>query len=137
MRHWQSQARPSGFSLIEVIASLFLVGTLLVAILTAQRQSVRQMIMAGHRLEAVAALDQLLTGRDDPNAQTEEELPDNKLAGDNPFYWRASQRADSASETLGAVVLRIEVYDPQYREGETLAAVEMLAAGTSISGEFP
>lgn len=140
MRHWHSSTPRRGFSLIEVIASLFLVGTLFVAILAAQRRSVHQVLFAETRLEAIAALDELLAGRADPSTPADQELSnqkmaDQKLAGYNPFFWRTSQRSDPASESLGAVVLRIEVYCPNYEDGKTLAAVEMLAAGSSTVGE--
>ncbi|MCA9232787.1 MAG: type II secretion system protein [Planctomycetales bacterium] len=122
-----------GFSLIEVVASLFLVGTLLVAILTAQRQHVRQLLQADRRLEAIAALDQLLLERTDPGTPTDNERPDDKLPGENPFYWRSQQRTEPATTAIGAAILRIEVFDPDYLHGKTLAAVELLVASSGAA----
>jgi len=121
-----------GFTLIEVVASLLLVGTLLVAVLMAHRRSAHQTRLAQHRLVAIAALDELLSLRVNPSSDStgEEQLPAGKIAGPNPYQWRSTVRYDSDVESLGAIILRIEVFDPNYEQGETLAAVELLAPGT-------
>ncbi len=121
----------SGFTLIEVVASLLLVGTLLVAVLMAHRRSAHQTRTAGQRLAAIAALDDLLTLRANPKEDTtgEEQLPTGKIPGPNPFQWRTEERQDSAAELLGAVIFRMEVFDPNYEHGVTLASVELLVPG--------
>ncbi len=121
----------SGFTLIEVVASLLLVGTLLVAVLMAHRRSAHQTRTAEQRLAAIAALDDLLMLRANPSqdAAGEEQLPAGKIPGSNPFQWRTAERHDSAAELLGAVILRMEVFDPNYEQGVTLASVELLVPG--------
>ncbi len=131
MRCKSSPLSSNGFTLIEVVASLLLVGTLLVAVLMAHRRSAHQTRLAGQRLSAIAALDQLLTLRANPNGNTtgEEQLPTGKIPGPNPYQWRTIERYDSAAELLGALILRVEVFDPNFEQGVTLAAVEFLAPG--------
>lgn len=116
------------FSLVEVVASVFLVGTLLVAVLVAHRRASEQTRLAHRRLAAVAALDQLLIAREQPDAD-ELQLARGKAPGNNPFSWRSTLRDEPAVADWGAAVLRIELYDPEFEEGQTLAAVELLAPG--------
>lgn len=116
------------FSLVEVTASVFLVGTLLVAVLVAHRRAITQTRLAQRRLDAVETLDRLLIARQGPDAE-EYQMARGKAPGEGPFYWRSSMRDEPALADLGAGVLRIELYDPAFKEGETLASVELLAPG--------
>lgn len=134
MQPWKSPRSQNGFSLIEVIASLMLVGTLLVAVLTAHRRNLQQTIRAEKRLAAVTALDALMTERMSPSSEKNDDLPEYQIAGYPDFLWRSHDRYDAAAESLGAVVLRIEVYDPNYKEGQSLAWVELLTSGTRGAG---
>lgn len=115
----------TGFSLIEVIASLMLVGTLLVAMLKAHRDSSRQLQLAQRRLGAVELLDQLLVAPD----QFVLQQSTGKVPGENQLYWRTTTRVDRQSDFIGAMIVRVELFDPEYRDAETLASVEMLAPG--------
>jgi len=117
--------------LVEVVASVFLVGTLLVAVLVAHRRAITQTRLAQRRLDAVETLDQLLIARQGPDAE-EYQLARGKAPGENPFHWRSMLRDESSLVELGASVLRIELYDPAFKEGETLAAVELLAPGGNL-----
>lgn len=119
------------FSLVEVVASVFLVGTLLVAVLVAHRRAITQTRLAQRRLDAVETLDQLLTARQGPDAE-DYQLARGKAPGENPFHWRSTMRDEPSLADLGAGVLRIELYDPAFKEGETLASVELLAPGGSL-----
>jgi hypothetical protein len=116
------------FSLVEVVASVFLVGTLLVAVLVAHRRAITQTRLAQRRLDAVETLDQLLIARQGPDAE-DYQLARGKAPGQNPFLWRSTMRDEPSLVELGAGVLRIELYDPAFKEGETLASVELLAPG--------
>ena len=53
--------RRRGFTLIEVVAAIALLGTLLVTVMTARQQFVRQSVDAQRKAEAIAAADALLT----------------------------------------------------------------------------
>lgn len=130
MPRWKLSPRTNGFSLIEVVASLMLVGTLLVTVLTAHRQNARQTRTAQQRLAAINVLDELLS---DPEMLAQME-PDGKVPGEHPFYWRTSVRADAAANQLGAMIWRVEVFDPGYEEGQSLAYVEMLTEGSGTLG---
>lgn len=129
MPHWKRPLPRDGFSLIEVVASLLLVGTLLVTVLTAHRQNARQTRTAQQRLAAIEVLDRLLA---DPSGTALIE-PNGKILGENPFYWRTSVRRDTAADVLGAMIVRVEVFDPDYEEGESLAFVEMLSGGAAVN----
>ena len=113
------------FSLIEVVASICLLGTLLVTVLVAYRNCSQQVRTAQKRLAALEALDQLLVEYSQPNSELLLES-EAKLPGDNPFYWSVSQVDDVNARLLGAGVLRIELFDPEFLDGETLATVEIL-----------
>ena len=130
MRHsncWRRRA----FSLVEVVASVMLVGTLLVAVLVAHRRAITQTRLAQRRLDAVEVLEALLIARQGPEAE-EYQLARGKAPGSNPFLWRSMLRDEAALIELGASVLRIELYDPAFKEGETLASVELLAPGGEL-----
>lgn len=126
-----SYLRRPAFSLVEVVASVFLVGTLMVATLVSYRRAATQTRLAQHRLSAVEALEELLVAREGNHAD-EFQLARGKAPGSNPYHWRSSLREETSLAQLGASVLRIELYDPDFKEGETLAAVELLAPGGDL-----
>jgi len=127
-----SCSRREAFSLVEVIASIFLVGTLMVAVLVAHRRAAGQTRLAQRRLAAIEVLDALLAARQQPGTE-ELQLARGKAPGANPYLWRSSLRDDAALAPLGAGVLRIELYDPAFKGGETVAAVELLAPGGDMN----
>jgi type II secretory pathway pseudopilin PulG len=130
MRHsncWRRRA----FSLVEVTASVMLVGTLLVAVLVAHRRAITQTRLAQRRLDAVEVLEELLIARQGPDAE-DYQLARGKAPGSNPLHWRSTLREEASLVDLGASVLRIELYDPGFKEGETLASVELLAPGGEL-----
>ena len=130
MRH-SNFSRRRAFSLVEVVASVMLVGTLLVAVLVAHRRAITQTRLAQRRLDAVEVLDQLLIARQGPDAE-DYQLARGKAPGPNPFLWRSMLRDEASLVELSASVLRIELYDPAFKEGETLASVELLAPGGEL-----
>ena len=132
MPRWKQSLQRDGFSLIEVVASLMLVGTLLVTVLTAHRQNARQTRTAQQRLAAIEVLERLLA---DP-AGTALIEPNGKTSGKNPYSWRTTVSRGAAAEVLGALIVRVEVFDPNYEQGQTLAYVEMLSGGAGSSGEI-
>jgi type II secretory pathway pseudopilin PulG len=125
MLHLNSSRRRA-FSLVEVVASVLLVGTLLVAVLVAHRRAATQVRSAQRRLDAVTVLDSLLEARRKPDAG-DLQLARGKAPGSNAFHWRSTLRHEIALETLGAAIVRIELYDPEFDDGRTLASVEILA----------
>jgi len=137
---WNLKKPQHAFSLIEVIASVFLVGTLLVAVMTAHRRSAKQLQAAQHHLRAIGVLDELLTQRkEDVDGQLK--LPSGKVPGKNAYYWRTYYRTtnlqpDPSQIYLPATVVRIELYDPTYRDGKTQAYVELLESATELSASL-
>ena len=123
------QSLNRGFSLIEVVASVMLVGTLLVAMLKAHRDSARQLVTANRRQAAIEQLDELLSTPDQFVLQE----PTGKVPGDNRLHWRTTPRADAQAKAVGGMIVRVEIFEPDFRAGETLAWVELLAPG---SGAF-
>ncbi|MCA9234856.1 MAG: hypothetical protein KDA44_05270 [Planctomycetales bacterium] len=117
--------RRTGFSLVEVVASVLLVGTLLTAVLTAHRRAAGQYRTAERRLQAITALDGLLEARAS-GVNGELSLARGKVPGDPRLQWRSTLRDEPGLTPWGAAVLRIEVFDPALRGGETLAFVELI-----------
>src|SRR4051812_22873145 len=106
--------RPPGalpaMTLVEVVAALAMLGTLLVAVLLARAAYVRQAAAADRRLQAIAAADALLAAwHRDPAS-----LPrggSGVVAGDGQFSWRTRAVANPDAAALGAETLRLEVLD--------------------------
>jgi hypothetical protein len=112
-------------TLVEVVAALAMLGTLLVAVLLARAGYVRQAAAADRRLQAVAAADALLAAwHRDPAS-----LPrsgSGMVAGDGQFSWRTRAVANPDAAALGADTLRLEVLDDR-AAGAVLVGVEFVA----------
>lgn len=120
-----SSTRRAAFSLVEVVASVLLVGTLLTAVLTAHRRAAGQYREAERRLEAIGALEGLLEARSGGDAG-ELMLARGQVPGHPTLQWRSTLRDEPELAPLEAAVLRIEVFDPEHREGAALAWVELI-----------
>lgn len=116
------------FTLIEVVASLLLVGILLVGIMTAHRKLVNQARLAQDRIAAVEALDDLLSHAQasgiDPLVKLEGKVP-----GNNPFSWRTALREDFDAAALGGVIVKVELFNINKPTAIPLASVELLQPG--------
>ncbi len=114
----------------------------MVGILFAHRQNARQTRLAQNRLIAIAALDELLHAHFNlgdgavDNAQLDFHLGTGKVPGDNNFHWRAIERYDAATDSIGASILRLELFDPAFDGGESLASVELLSATNKQMGRY-
>lgn len=127
---------PKAFTLIEVVASLLLVGTLLVAVMTGHRRLVHQARLAQERFAAVEALDDLLAHAENSDANPLVEL-EGKVPGNNPYAWRTTLRDDTAAAQFGGVIVRIELCAPSKDAGKVLAAVELLQPGGESRRGWP
>lgn len=78
-----------GITLVEVVAGLALLATLLVAILTAYRAHLGQMRQAQYRLGALAAAEQLLNGWSQAGGWPQPGET-GTIDEDRPFAWRMS-----------------------------------------------
>jgi type II secretory pathway pseudopilin PulG len=100
-----------GVTLIEALAGLVILGTLLVSITIARGRFIRQRALAEQKLAATAAVDQLVsrwmaggTSAIPTNAQgTLDDLP--------ALTWRTHILHDRAAADLSASIVRLEVTD--------------------------
>jgi type II secretory pathway pseudopilin PulG len=113
-------------TLIEVLAGLVILGTLLVSIAAARGRFARQWVEADRRLAAVRAADAML-------AQWMAGAPQNipvqghgELPGVAKCGWRTNAVAGPGAEELRAVVVRLEVFDQTARTREPLFHVDFL-----------
>lgn len=120
--------RRYGFTLVEVLAGLTLLGTLLAALLVANAQQGRQADRALDRLAAVDALDALLTGWTADADAALPPAPGGALTDDGRLVWTARRLRRPGAAALGCVVLRIEVQRAASADPRPLAAVELLVA---------
>ncbi len=126
-----------GLTLIEVIASLMLVGSLLASVLLAHRRCARQTKLAVNRLAAVEVLDEFMTlwHRSDTESSEELKKVSGKAPGQNSFYWRKLVEDEATGKNLGITIMRIELFDPDFSSGEALASVELIVpASESLRG---
>lgn len=140
-----------GLTLVEVVAGLALLSTLLVAVLTTKARVTRQWSGAHRRLEAVAAADRLLADW----WQDRLMLPRRsagRVPGDAGLGWRTTPVRNDAADALAASVVRLDIFDaraisPASSPGVVLASVEILlddnepppnsVAQTIVRGDSP
>ena len=115
-----------GVTLIELLAGLVILGTLLVSIAAARGRFSRQWAEADRRLSAVRAADKMLA---EWMAGAEQNIPiqsQGELAGVPNCSWRTREIRSPAAEELRARVVRLEVFDRTSRSREPLFYVEFL-----------
>ena len=105
-----------GTTLVEVIAALVILGTILAAMLIARGRFVRQDVQARRKIEATRALDTLVGGwMNGPTSaipvQSTGSFPD---APDQ--IWSTRVIRDPSAEEIGARVLRVDVFDRSERQ---------------------
>ncbi|MFH5806755.1 prepilin-type N-terminal cleavage/methylation domain-containing protein [Alienimonas sp. DA493] len=116
-----------GFTLVEVLAGLALLGTLLAALLVADAAQGRQAARAADRLAAVRALDALLTGWAADADAALPPAPGGPLTADGRLVWSARRERRPGAAALGCVVLRVEARrDAAAGDGRPVASVELL-----------
>ena len=144
---FQKCSKPnSGLTLVEVIFSLVLVGTLMVTLLMAHRRNTDQLALAEKQLVAIDALDQMMGAfYKSSNGQSSDGQSSNGQASEQPLFeqttgevpsrpelrWRRFVRNEGTAGGHVAVVLRVEVFAPSFREGKTLADVEVITSVAS------
>lgn len=114
-------------TLVEVVAGLALLGSVLVGILLARAGYLRQAARSSRRLEAIAAADALLTAWHQDPALLKPESS-GALAGDSQLAWRTAIVPSAEAQSLGARIVRLEVLDERAVASATpvLATVEFL-----------
>jgi prepilin-type N-terminal cleavage/methylation domain-containing protein len=134
---------PRGLTLVEVVAGLALLSTLLVAVLTTKARVARQWSHAQRKLQAVAAADELLTRW----WQHKEQFPrqsSGAVAGDAGLRWRTTSLENPPLNALRTSVVRLDILDQRARRpsDEILASVEVvlddeLPRDTRLAGGVP
>jgi hypothetical protein len=112
-------------TLLEVVAGLALLASLLGALVMAKARYVRQAAAADRRVEAVAAADELLAGwHQNPRSLPRELSGSGAVSGDRRLAWRLRPVANAGVEELGGRVVRLEVLDERLAPPPVLVAVE-------------
>lgn len=117
-------------TLIEVLAGLALLASLLGGLLLVKSRSGRQWSAANRRLEAVAAADELLSAwwrvpHDVPHAD------DGAVPGHPGLFWRTRPVSNAAAGELGAQVVRLQIVtDPHAPDASELTRVEVVLKPT-------
>ncbi len=127
--------RRRAFSLIEVVASLVLLGTLLVGILSAHRQHASQVRSAKARLGAIAAANRLLEQwRDEGVWGASASTGTFKDCTD--LAWRWNVVAAPELRQLGAAIGRLEIVSTKSPDQRSLAAVEIMITDVTATASF-
>lgn len=119
--------RARGLTLIEVVAGLALLSTLLVAVLTTKAKLTRQWSHAQQRLRATEAADALLTAWwQEP--KTFPRQAEGLVYGEPGLRWRTTVVPNEPVNRLNASVVRLEVFGAvgAGRGGDVLATVEVV-----------
>jgi len=136
-----------GLTLIEVIASIALLASVLVGIVVAKSRHTHQLAQALRKQEAVRAADELIASW----WLTQDGVPvgnEGVVVGDERLHWRTQQLTGHELEKWGVRVVRVEFHDAAAQStadlaGETLVTVDLVvpprshlpAIVTSKSGE--
>src|SRR4051794_15869607 len=110
-------------TLVEVIAGLVILGTILSSVLIARGRFARQEAQAQRRLQATRALDELVNQwMSGPSSAIP--LSGRGTLSESNQIWRTHVVPDRSAEELGTQVLRVEVFDPTERS--TVLTLDLL-----------
>ena len=105
-----------GTTLIEVIAALVILGTILSALLIARGRFTRQELVAQRRLEAIHALDELVNRWMTGPASAVPVQSSGALSDSSKQVWRTHLVPDRIAARLGSRIIRVDVIDASMRE---------------------
>jgi hypothetical protein len=112
-------------TLLEVVAGLALLASLLGAVVMAKGRYARQAAAADRRLQAVAAADALLAGWHlNPRSLPQAFSGSAAVPGDAGLAWRLRPVANGGVEELGGRVVRVEILDERVTPSPVIVAVE-------------
>lgn len=100
-----------GTTLIEVLAGLLVLGTLLVSVTVARARFIRQAADAERRLRATRAADALLNNWFTGPAPSVPASASGPLPDAPGCSWRTRSLRDPAAAQVDAVVVRLEIFD--------------------------
>lgn len=113
----------AGLTLIEVIAAIAILGTVLVGIVMAKGRHMRQMALTHRQADIVSATDDLIS-RWWLNGQTIPAPRSGTLSGDPTLVWQTRLVTHPVLKSLEAQVVRLEVFDTRALPGEQVASSE-------------
>ena len=102
-----------GMTLIELLVGLVVLGTVLASVTIARGRFLQQWRQAETRLQVTRATDALLARWMSGPLERIPVAAQGRLTEKGQHVWRTSPRRDAAVEALGAVVVRLEVYERQ------------------------
>lgn len=121
------------FTLVEVIAGIALLGTLLAGLMLSFSAHVRQYQAARLRIQAIEKLDRQLElwYADDGTLPIDSEGP---LSSQPPLTWRTLTVRSPQAERLNSVIVRVEVRRPERADSSPpVVAVELLHPATAAA----
>jgi hypothetical protein len=98
-------------TLIELLAGLVVLGTVLASISLARGRFLRQWSEAEQRMQATRVVDRMLADWLGGPADRVPVPGQGTLLGMKQHVWRTTPRRDRAVEDLGAMVVRLEVFE--------------------------
>lgn len=107
-------ASRGGFTLIEVVAGLAILGSLLVAVVLAKGRHTQQWSQANRQLQAVEAADAMLTTWWSNTAGVPRS-GSGQTTGPVPFRWQTRIVPHEEIERLSISVVRLEIHDQSDR----------------------
>ena len=100
-------------TLIEVLAGLVVLGTVLASVTIARGRFMRQTARAQQKIEASRAVDEMLSSWFARPSGAVVIPSQGILEGSGRFAWRTNWRVNRAAEDLGARSAQLDVFDPR------------------------
>lgn len=127
-KSWRSRRAADGMTLIEVVAGIGLMGTVLVVTLATHSAHVRQQQQAERKLAAVRALDRLIAKRVEDRHWLEPN--EEGVLGDSPpMQWTTRIVPGAGSEELDCEVLRVSAMTTLAGRSVEIAHVNLVVPG--------
>ena len=126
-----SLSRGRGLTLIEVVAGLALMSSILVAVLFLKSRYARQQALADHHLQSLAAADALLSAW----WQTPAKFPrqgSGSIGSQPTLGWRTKPLPNSELTRLGCQIIRLEITD---QSSSALGASDVVAVDVLLPTE--
>lgn len=105
-----------GTTLIEVLAGLVILSTLLVSVAIARGRFLRQWADADHRLAAVHETDKLLETWLSGPPQSVPISAQGMTDGPSPHPWRTQIAPSANAQSVGAIIVRLQLFDHSANE---------------------
>ena len=116
-------------TLLEVVAGLALLASLLGAVVMAKARHARQAAAADRKLQAVRAADELLAGwHQNPRTLPPGFSGAGVVPGEARLAWRLRPVSNGGIEQLGGRVVRLEILDERLAPSPVVTAVETVVA---------